>query len=91
MISFFHWLTYDGYLWCDKISNFGPGEGAEVSSARSFELEELAQNMETLYMLQMTSSVKHQLQYQHLEVDQVDTLHDQIPAQDPTEDIYKIT
>lgn len=51
----------------------------------------LAQNMETLYMLQTTSSVKHQLQHQHLEVDQEGTLHDQIPAQDPTKDISKVT
>lgn len=68
-----------------------PEEGAGVSSARSFGLEVLAQNMETLYMLQTTSSVKHQLQLQHLEVDQEDKLHDQIPAQDPTEDMNKIT
>lgn len=71
-----------------QLFNFVPGEGAGVSSARSFELEVLAQNMETLYMLQTTSSVRHQLQHQHSEVDQEDTLHDQIPAQDPTEDIY---
>lgn len=64
-----------------------PEEGALKGNAIWFELEELAQNMETLYKLRMTFSGKHQQQHQHLEEALEGIPHDRIPAQDPTEKI----
>jgi hypothetical protein len=40
--------------------------------------------METLCMLKMTFSGKHQQQHQHLEEAPEGTPHDRIPAPDPT-------
>lgn len=67
-----------------------PEEDAEVDNAKWFELEEKAQNMGTLCMLEKTFSGKHQLQLQHWVVDQEDKPLDQIPVPGPTKSSHKI-
>lgn len=47
--------------------------------------------METLCMLKMTFSGKHQQQRQHLEEAPGDISHDQIPAPDPTKNQCRVT
>lgn len=60
-----------------------PEGDVAVNNAILFGLEVKAQSMET-QQLRRTFSEKHQRPHQHLEEDQVDTLHDQTQALDPT-------
>ena len=61
-----------------------PEEGALRDNAIWFELEELAQSMETRYKLKMTVFDTPQRRHQHLEEAREDIPRDQTPAPDPT-------